>query len=76
MLLLRQLQLLSLVPPCPANNKILKKIRSERECLLDTPFGTQLIRYLNPVPNYSGPKKNTVRTEVFVGQGIHWTRGR
>ena len=29
-------------PPdrCPANNKVLKKIRSGQECALDTPFGT------------------------------------
>ena len=33
-------------PPCPANNKVLKKYGP-----LDTPFGTEIIRYLNPVPN-------------------------
>ena len=27
-------------PPLPANNKILKKNRSEQECLLNMPFGT------------------------------------
>ena len=38
-------------PPRPANNKVPQKIRSEQECALDTPFGTQLIRYINPVPD-------------------------
>ena len=40
---------------------------------MDTPFGTQLIRYPNPVPNSLGPKK--LRSErkfsldkAFVGQ--------
>ena len=28
-----------------------QKMRSEQDCSLDTPFGTQLIRYLNSVPN-------------------------
>ena len=27
-------------PLCPTNNKV-QKIRSEQECSLDTPFGTQ-----------------------------------
>ena len=40
---------------------------------MDTPFSTQSIRYLNPVPPEVGPKKNTVRTKVFGGQGIRWT---
>ena len=26
-------------PPYPTNNFVLKKIRSEQECSLDTPFG-------------------------------------
>ena len=38
-------------PPCPANNKILKEIRSEQECSWDTPFDTHLTQYLSPVPH-------------------------
>ena len=38
-------------PPGPATDKLLKKRRSEHECALGTPFGTQLTRYLHPVPH-------------------------
>ena len=40
---------------------------------MDTPFGTKLTPYLNPVPSQLAPQKNTVRTcsldKAFVGHG-------
>ena len=63
-------------PPCPANNKALPKKQSPNTSVRRTrrpgpnSFGTQTRSLIN-----EAPKKIMVRTDVFVGQGIRWTRG-
>ena len=59
-------------PPPPhvqRTMKPVKKLRSEQECSLDTPFGTQLIRSINSVPNSLGPKKT-----CGPNGSVRWTR--
>ena len=67
-------------PRSPPNNNVLKKCGPVRECSLGTPFGTQFmrsrVRYPNPGPHSMRSPRNTVRTEVFVGEDIRWTRGK
>ena len=84
-------------PPCPANNEVLKKIRSgqsvrcTRHSAPDsfgptksppTPCASTLrVRKttVRRVPCLDrpvlAPKGDMVRTELFVGPGIRWTRG-
>ena len=51
---------------CPANNKVLKKIRCEQECSLEAPLGTIQIRYLiNYFPKKLGSERKCCS---------HWTR--
>ena len=63
-------------PPCPANNKVLKYGPHRSVATpLDTRFETELIRYLNPVPNLSGSKKIRSERKYSLHEGVHGCNG-
>ena len=75
-MLAKEFHHIAVPPPHPRSSeqKSPQKIRSEQECSLDTPFGTQIMRCLNPVPNELGPKKiwserKCSLDKAFVGHG-------
>ena len=75
-MLAKEFHHIAVPPPHPRSSeqKSPQKIRSEQECSLDTPFGTQIMRCLNPVPNELGPPKvwserKCLLDKAFVGHG-------